>query len=259
MQTSSSARALLRQLEGCKLKAYFDCVGVLTIGVGHTAAAGAPKPFPGMTITDEEADQILSMDLRKFEAGVMKVLRRTPTQNQFDAMVLCAFNIGLGAFQRSSIVSRFNRGDIDGAAAAFLMWNKAGGRVIDGLTRRRRAEMKLFSTGDMGAARLKFGVLSDPVDMPSVVDAPEPPKGLATSKTTWAAVTTGAGGIGGVISAAQPLLDTAQTAKDAAGQASGLLGIDGHLALLIGLAIVIVVGCGFIIWDRRSKLVKDGV
>ncbi len=259
MKTSPSGRALIRTFEGDVLLAYQDCVGIWTIGTGHTAAAGAPAPVRGMRISQAESDAILARDLAKFEAGVLRALKREPTQAQFDAMVSLAFNIGIGAFQKSTVVARFNRGDFDGAAAAFLAWNKAGGRAIEGLSRRRRAEMKLFNTGSQSAASAKFGLLADPVEMPSEVDVPDAPRTMASSKTGWSAIATGAGGLGAITTAAQPLLDGAQSAKDAAGQAAGLLGIDGKLALLAGLALVIVVGAAFIWWDRRRKLYRDGV
>jgi len=260
MKVSREGRSLIKTMEGNVLHAYQDCVGIWTIGVGHTAAAGDPKPAPGMRISDTESDQILARDLTKFEIGVMKLLKRQPTQAQFDAMVSLAFNIGPGAFAKSSVVSRFNRGDFDGAAAAFLMWNKAGGRVVAGLDRRRRAEMKLFNTGSPDQAKAKFGIMNiDPEEMPKELDAPEPPKTMATSKTGWTVIATGVSGVGAAATAAQPILEGVQNVKDTAGQAVGLIGVDGKLAILLGFALVIVVGCAFIWWDRRNKLYHDGV
>lgn len=259
MKTSKPGRDLIDQFEANKLVAYKDCVGIWTIGRGHTAAAGAPIPVAGMRITPQESDEIFIRDLEKFEAGVSRAIKRPMTQPQFDAFVSLAFNIGVGAFSKSSVVSRFNRGDVNGAAAAFLMWNKAGGRELAGLTRRRKAEMKLFNTGDVEAARAKVDPEAPAEDMPRSVDKPATPKTMATSKTGNAAILTGATSVGTVIAAAKPVIEGAQAAKDTANDAAGLFGISGSMALLAGALIIMVAGCGFIWWDRRRKLYQDGV
>lgn len=144
MKTSTAGRARIAEREGVRLKRYRDSVGIWTIGTGHTAAAGPPDPNVVKTITMAENDAILARDLAKFEAGVERAITRPMTQNQFDALVSLAFNIGLGAFAKSSVVRRFNAGDIDGAARSFLLWNKAGGRVIPGLVKRRESEKAQF-------------------------------------------------------------------------------------------------------------------
>lgn len=144
MKTSAKGRAAITLREGKRLKRYRDSVGIWTIGVGHTAAAGPPDPNKVLTITDAECDAILARDLAKFEAGVEKAIARPMTQNQFDALVSLAFNIGLGAFGRSSVVRHFNAGNIAKAADSFMLWNKAGGRVIPGLVTRRESERKQF-------------------------------------------------------------------------------------------------------------------
>lgn len=144
MKTSRAGIDLIKKWEGCRLKAYRDAVGVLTIGYGHTSAAGKPTVETGMTITQQEADDMLVRDLVKYEAAVGKAFTRSPTQAQFDAAVSLCFNIGEGAFSKSTVVRRFNAGDVAGAADAFLMWNKAGGKVLKGLEARRADERKMF-------------------------------------------------------------------------------------------------------------------
>lgn len=144
MKTGARGLSLIRQFEGLRREAYKDSVGIWTIGYGHTAAAGLPKPVPGMRVTEVEAEAILAVDLGKYEAAVEAALRQEPSQNQFDAMVSLCFNIGPGNFTRSSVVRAFNAGDEKAAARAFLAWNRAGGRVLAGLTRRREAEKRLF-------------------------------------------------------------------------------------------------------------------
>lgn len=144
MKTNAEGRALITQFEGCKLTAYVCPAGVLTIGVGHTSAAGAPRVTAGMRITQQEADAILASDLGRFEKAVTGAVRVPLTSNQFAALVSLAFNIGTGAFQSSTLVRLLNAGDTAGAAQQFARWNRAGGRVLRGLTRRREAERALF-------------------------------------------------------------------------------------------------------------------
>lgn len=142
--TSAAGRAFIQKWEGCRLDAYKDVAGVWTIGYGHTSMAGPPKVVPGLRITMTEADAILARDLGRYEAGVSKAITRPATQNQFDAMVSLCYNIGEGAFARSSVVRHFNAGDMDKAAASFALFRKSGGKVVQGLVNRRAAEAALF-------------------------------------------------------------------------------------------------------------------
>lgn len=144
MKTNLAGIELIKAWEGLRTTAYQDSVGVWTIGYGHTSMAGEPKVTPGMRITPDQATAILANDLGKYESAVSSALKRTPTGNQFAAMVSLCFNVGPGNFLKSSVLTRFNAGDMQGAADAFLMWNKAGGKVLQGLVNRREAERKLF-------------------------------------------------------------------------------------------------------------------
>lgn len=144
MKTSPAGRAAIMQREGVRLTAYRDSVGILTIGCGHTSAAGPPKVAAGLTITRAQCDEILSRDLGQFEAAVARAVKVPLNQAEFDALVSLAFNIGGGAFARSTVVRKLNAGDRAGAANAFLAWNKAAGRVLSGLTARRSAERAQF-------------------------------------------------------------------------------------------------------------------
>lgn len=147
MKISRAGIDLIKRWEGCRLKAYQDPVGIWTIGYGHTSAAGKPTVTAGLTITQQQADDILVRDLVKYEAAVGKALTRTPSEAQTDAMISLCYNIGPAAFAGSTLVRRFNAGDIKGAADAFLMWNKAGGKVLKGLEARRADERKHFLSG----------------------------------------------------------------------------------------------------------------
>lgn len=143
MKTSEEGRALIREFEGCKLQAYPDpATGgePWTIGVGHTG----PEVHEGMTIAQDEADALLAQDLEKFEACVSSNVTVDVTQAQFDAMVSLAFNVGCANFRKSSVCRYTNEGDLEKAREAFSLWNKAAGKVMSGLTRRRAAEAAMF-------------------------------------------------------------------------------------------------------------------
>ena len=150
MKTSAAGRAAIAQREGNKLKAYRDTKGIWTIGVGHTAAAGAPAPKAGMTITAAQSDEILARDLADVEAAVNSAVKVKVTQNQFDAMVSLAFNIGNGSFKKSTVVKRLNAGDVAGAGAAFMLWNKPP-EIIG----RRKTEQAQFLKGSKTPAAPK--------------------------------------------------------------------------------------------------------
>jgi lysozyme len=147
MRTSPAGRTFIGRHEGLRLTAYRDAAGVWTIGYGHTAAAGPPAPSAGMTITAAEADAILGRDLARFEAAVTRLVTVPLSQPRFDALVSFAFNVGEGALARSTLLKKLNAGDVRGAAAEFGRWNKAGGRVLAGLTRRRAEERAMFEHG----------------------------------------------------------------------------------------------------------------
>lgn len=147
MKVSPAGRKAIAAHEGVRLKAYPDpATGgePWTIGVGHTSAAGPPKVTKGMTITAEECDAILSRDLATFEKAVLKAVTAPLNQNQFDALVSLAFNIGAGNFSKSTLVKKLNARDYRGAADQFTVWNKAAGKVMKGLVKRRADERALF-------------------------------------------------------------------------------------------------------------------
>lgn len=146
MKTTDHGRKLLEQREGVKLEAYKDSVGVWTIGVGHTSMAGVPTVAKGLRITAAQADEILSRDLKKFEASVTAAIARPLVDHEFDALVSLCFNIGGHAFTNSTVVKKINAGDKAGAADHFLDWSKAGGKTLQGLVNRRKSERMQFIT-----------------------------------------------------------------------------------------------------------------
>jgi lysozyme len=120
-------------------------VGIWTIGYGTTAMAGVGiEPKSGMVITEAQALGYLDVAVTKFANNVTRALEKPANSNEFGAMVSLAYNIGPSAFRRSSVLRLFNGGNKKEAADAFLLWNKAGGKVLKGLTNRRHEERALF-------------------------------------------------------------------------------------------------------------------
>lgn len=131
--------ALLKEFEGFRGKAYRDPVGVLTIGYGFIDGVKE-----GQTMTRAQAEARLKREVTKYEAGVVALCDGRANENQLAAMTCLAYNIGLQGFSRSSVLKAHKRGDHESASRAFGLWNKAGGQVFRGLTRRRAAEAALY-------------------------------------------------------------------------------------------------------------------
>jgi GH24 family phage-related lysozyme (muramidase) len=151
MKTSPQGRQLIEDFEGLFLHAYHDSVGVLTIGYGHTNIGNTPPHvFVGMTITEAQADEALSNDLARFERRVTKIMApMILPQVQFDALV--SFDFNTGDLLSSSIDDSIKAGHNDHAMDTLLQYNHAGGHVLSGLTRRRKAERLMF-LGQVGLA-----------------------------------------------------------------------------------------------------------
>ena len=139
MKTSPRGIKLICEFEGFRARAYLDPVGIPTLGYGFIEGVSM-----GDTITQYEAQQRMGRELVKYERGVMQACKIAPNQNQFDALVCFAFNVGVAGMASSSVIKAHNRGDTQAAARAFGLWNKAGGKVFAGLTRRRAAESALY-------------------------------------------------------------------------------------------------------------------
>lgn len=144
MKTSSLGLAILTSREGFRLEAYQDIRGIWTIGVGHTAAAGPPHPYPGLTLTKEQVETVLASDVVPVETGIIAALPNIGlTQNEFDALVSLVFNIGIGGFRGSSVRRYLLQHNYAGAADDFLMWDHP-----PQLIGRRREERAQFLTPD---------------------------------------------------------------------------------------------------------------
>ena len=166
MKLSKAGADLMHRFEGCRNKPYLCPAHIWTIGYGHVLYQEQIK-LPVVRVPDkhtqmirkemplaiedfriwskDEIEELFAADVATFERGV---LRLVPTvagkQGAFDALVSISFNFGLGNLQRSTIRMKANRGDWEGAAAAFRMWIKGGGKVLPGLVKRREAEIALF-------------------------------------------------------------------------------------------------------------------
>ncbi|AMO83145.1 lysozyme [Obesumbacterium proteus] len=144
MRASENGINLIKQFEGCRLTAYQDSVGVWTIGYGWTQPVDGKPVGNGMTITQQKADDLLKQGVVQYEAGVHGLVTVQLNQNQYDALVDFAYNLGVNALKGSTLLKKLNAGDYAGAANEFTKWNKAGGKELAGLTRRREAEKSLF-------------------------------------------------------------------------------------------------------------------
>lgn len=143
MKISQEGIALIKVFEGCKLESYLCAAGVWTIGYGHTKLVEK-----GQEITQEEADNILLNDLEIYEEAVLKAVEVPLHQHQFDALVSWTFNLGGANLNASTMLKVINKGEYEDVPAQIKRWNKAGGKVLQGLIRRREAEALLFEGKD---------------------------------------------------------------------------------------------------------------
>ncbi|HCQ9595909.1 TPA: lysozyme [Acinetobacter baumannii] len=142
--TSNAGLNLIKGFEGKRLNAYDDGVGVWTIGFGTIKYPNGVRVKKGDTCTEQQAETYLKNDLTKFEVAINKLVKVPLTQNQFDALTSFTYNLGETNLANSTLLKKLNKGDYQGAADQFLVWNKAGGKVMKGLVRRREAERALF-------------------------------------------------------------------------------------------------------------------
>ena len=139
MRTSEAGKEFIKDFEGCKLEAYQCSGGVWTIGYGHTRHVQE-----GDKITNKEADAFLVKDIEMVEHHVDRLVNVHLLTNEWDAVVSWCFNLGCGNLRSSTMLRVINAGDIDKVSEQIVRWDKAGGKVVSGLTRRRKAEAELF-------------------------------------------------------------------------------------------------------------------
>lgn len=143
MKTSDTGRKFIEQWEGRFTHTYDDGVGVLTIGYGHTTAAGPPAVTRGMVITEADCDKILADDLGRVEKDIYRLVTVPLSQNQYD--VLSSFQFNTGGLAKSTLLKKLNAGDYAAVPDELKKWDRAGGKTMMGLTRRRAAEARVWS------------------------------------------------------------------------------------------------------------------
>ena len=170
MKLSKAGADLMHKYEGCRNRPYLCPAHIWTIGYGHVLyqdqiklpmarveGKDVPvirKEYPlrqedNRVWSKQEIDELFESDVKSFERGVLRLVPGcSGSQGRFDALVSFAFNVGVGNLQRSTIRMKANRGEWEAASDAFLQWNKAGGRVLPGLDRRRKDERTLFLSED---------------------------------------------------------------------------------------------------------------
>lgn len=145
MQELKPAIDIIKEFEGLKLEAYLCPANVWTIGYGTTVYPNGVKVKQGDRCTKEQADLYLLADVLKFQGHVLYLVTAELTKNKFCALLSFTYNVGPENLKKSTLLKKLNKKDFAGAALEFLKWNKAGGKVLAGLVRRRKMEMDLFN------------------------------------------------------------------------------------------------------------------
>jgi hypothetical protein len=191
-----------------------------------------------MEITKEEAEAILKRDMVQYEAGVEKLVKVELTQGQFDALVDFAYNAGVGALAKSTLLKKVNAEKFDEVPAEFMKWTRGGGKELPGLVRRRRAEVKLWRGLDEVAPVSHDETRAEP-------DVPAPKKSIVQSKEANGAVVAGGAGAIAVVQEVMPII------KDGGDLLSAMSGT----ALV---CLVIMVAAGAIWYFRKQRLDEEG-
>ena len=181
---------LIKSWEGLYLTAYHgaaDKPGLLTIGYGHTDAAGPPKVTPGMTITERQAQDILRSDLTGCEIAVARSVMVTLNDNQFAALVSFVFNVGEANFKKSTLLKKLNAGDYASVPSELMKWTMANGKRVQGLANRRAAEGGLWVRGAPVSSQY--------------VEPDDTQESLASSLKKPEVIATAVGGSGGLFAA----------------------------------------------------------
>lgn len=238
MRMSAEGLATVKEFEGLRLKAYKCPAAVWTIGYGHTSAAGVPIVNADLQITKDDAEEILKRDMVQYEDGVKKLVKVSITQGQFDALVDFAYNAGVGALQKSTLLKKVNAGKFDEVPAEFMKWTKGGGKELPGLVRRRRAEVKLWRGLDTDVPVSHTQARFTP-------DQPKASKSITQSKEANAAVA--AGGLG-TIAVVQEVMPMVREGGD----------LLGSLSPTILILVVIIAAAGAVWWFRKQRLDEEG-
>jgi len=145
MKLNKEGADLIKSFEGCKLKAYQCSAKKWTIGYGNTFFEDGTPVVAGNAISQQKAEDMFELIASEFAAKVAKLVTSNVTDNQFGALVSFAYNCGIANLQKSTLLKKVNANHNDPSIRSeFLKWNKAGGKVLAGLTRRREAESNLY-------------------------------------------------------------------------------------------------------------------
>ena len=145
MEVNKAGRDLIKRFEGCKLRAYKCPAGLWTIGYGNTFYEDGTKVKQGDVITQQRAEQLFDLIVDDFAQKVDALVKSNVSENNFSALVSFTFNVGIGNFQRSTLLRKVNANPKDATIPAeFRKWVRANGEVLKGLVRRREAEAKLY-------------------------------------------------------------------------------------------------------------------
>ncbi len=217
--------------------------GTATIGYGHTnAAKHSLRVVPGISITEEEASEILDVDLDECEGDVNRLVKVPLSQGQFDALVSFTFNCGTGNLKK--LIAPLNRGDYDGTRAKFALYTRSKGKVLNGLVRRRTGEVALWDADYDYAAK---NLPAAPSNVPEQVDAPKAPVPMKTilSSATGTAV---------VLAGVQQVSDTVSAVSEPMKQAVGIVSGIGSIgpAVLVAVVAAAVAGGAVYFLMRRA-------
>ena len=238
MKMSAAGLDTVKEFEGLRLKAYKCPAAVWTIGYGHTSVAGSPIVTSDLEITREAAEEILKKDMGQYEDGVSKYVQVGLTQGQFDSLVDFAYNAGVGALAKSTLLKKVNAEKFDEVPAEFMKWTKGGGKELPGLVRRRRAEVKLWRGLEEDIPVSKTQSRFQP-------DQPKASKSIVQSKEANAAVAAGGLGTIAVVQEVMPLVK----------EGGDLL---GSLSPTVLILVVIIAAAGAVWYFRKQRLDEEG-
>lgn len=230
---SKQAKDLIKSFEACKLEAYLDTLAdppVWTVGWGQTG----PHITKGTVWTQTRADSEFERSAGECADLILALCKVIPNANQLGAMVSLAYNIGIGNFRKSSVLRLHNQGKFAEAASAFAMWNKAGGKVRAGLTRRRAAEAALYLTPMRGEEQTTRAT---------------PEAGDPNAGPPAAAIAAGAGA---ALTGAQQAVAQISSIWDGL----SAIGISPH-ALMAALGVAAIAALGWFVW-REWKRRQEG-
>ena len=197
-QINQDGLDIIKRWEGLYLQAYHgaaDRPGLLTVGYGHTDAAGPPSVTLGMKISQNEAEQILRSDLGKCEAAVSRLVKAPLTDNQFAALVSFTFNCGEGALKNSSLLRKLNDGDYNSIPSELMKWTRANGVQVKGLVNRRAAEAGLWAKG----AYVSSQFVEPEEKKETILTSLAKPETIGTIVSTVTGASTAVGGLGGPV------------------------------------------------------------